>query len=47
VSQALTIHIEKAGSEFVIAPLLAEMLMPHLVPISLFSGGDFTIEPAQ
>jgi hypothetical protein len=47
VSQALTIHIEKACSKFVIAPLLAEMLMPHLVPISLFFGVDFTIAPAQ
>lgn len=43
----LAIHTEKARSEFIIAPILIELrkLVHHQV--SLFSGVDFTIDPAK
>ena len=42
-----SIHTEKARSEFIVAPILAEVrkLMNHR--ISLFSGVDFNVDPAQ
>jgi len=42
-----SIHTEKARSEFIVAPILAEVrrLMNHR--ISLFSGVDFNVDPAR
>ena len=47
VPLATAIHTEKARSEFIVAPILAEVrrLMGHR--ISLFSGVDFTVAPDQ
>ena len=47
VPLATAIHTEKARSEFIVAPILAEVrrLMSHR--ISLFSGVDFTVAPDQ
>jgi hypothetical protein len=45
VSLALAIHTEKARSEFMIAPLLAEVLTHAPCAVSLFSGVDFTVAP--
>jgi len=47
VPLATAIHTEKARSEFIVAPILAEVrrLMNHRV--SLFSGVDFNVAPAQ
>ena len=47
VPLATSIHTEKARSEFIIAPILAEVrqLMNHR--ISLFSGIDFEVDPVQ
>jgi hypothetical protein len=44
---ATSIHTEKARSEFLVAPVLVEVrkLMKHR--ISLFSGTDFNVDPAQ
>ena len=47
VPLALAIHTEKARSEFMIAPLLAEVLTHSPYPVSLFSGVDFTVAPEQ
>ena len=47
VPLALAIHTEKARSEFIIAPLLAEVLTHAPYPVSLFSGVDFTVAPEQ
>jgi hypothetical protein len=42
-----SIHTEKARSEFIVAPILAEVrkLMSHRV--SLFSGTDFNVDPGR
>jgi hypothetical protein len=42
---ALAINTEKARSEFLIAPVLLELRRRSPVPISLFSGTEFTIDP--
>src|SRR5215475_2588244 len=47
VPLALAIHTEKARSEFIIAPLLAEVLTHAPCPVSLFSGVDCTVAPEQ
>ena len=47
VPLALAIHTDKARSEFMIAPLLAEVLTHAPCPVSLFSGVDFTVAPEQ
>ena len=44
VPLALAIHTEKARSEFMIAPLLAEVLTHAPRPVSLFSGVDFSVD---
>jgi hypothetical protein len=43
----LAIHTEKARSELIIAPILVELRKILRHQISLFSGVDFTIDPAQ
>jgi hypothetical protein len=47
VPLALAIHTEKARSEFMIAPLLVEVLTHAPYPVSLFSGVDFPVAPEQ
>jgi hypothetical protein len=47
VPLALAIHTEKARSEFMIAPLLAEVLTHAPCPVSLFSGVDFADVPCH
>jgi hypothetical protein len=44
---ALAINTEKARSEFLIAPILLELRRRSPIPISLFSGTEFTIDPTQ
>jgi len=44
---ALAINSEKARSEFLIAPTLLELRRRSPIPISLFSGTEFTIRPEQ
>jgi hypothetical protein len=41
---ALNLNTEKARSEFVIAPMLAEFKLLHRDRISLFSGYDFNVD---
>jgi len=41
----LTLNTEKARSEFLIAPTLLELRRRSPVPISLFSGTEFSISP--
>ncbi len=41
---ALNISTEKARSEFIIAPILADLKFQHPDQISLFSGVDFTVD---
>jgi hypothetical protein len=41
---ALNINTEKARSEFIIAPVLAEFKFQHRDKISLFSGVDFNVD---
>lgn len=43
---AVAINTEKARSEFLIAPILAELKQIH-PGISLFSGTEFTVDAAQ
>ena len=47
VPLATSIHTEKARSEFIIAPILAEVRRLMDRRISLFSGMDFDVDPAQ
>ena len=47
VSLATAISTEKARSEFLIAPILAELRRLLNNQISLFSGNEFNIEPAK
>jgi hypothetical protein len=44
---ALAINTEKARSEFLIAPTLLELRRRSTIPISLFSGTEFSISPEQ
>ena len=44
---ALAIDTEKARSEFIIAPILAEYRKTFKDKISLFSGTDFNVAPQQ
>lgn len=44
---ALAINTEKARSEFLIAPILLELRRRSPIPISLFSGTEFSISPEQ
>lgn len=44
---ALAINTEKARSEFIIAPILLEIRRLEKHQISLFSGSDFNVDPAQ
>jgi hypothetical protein len=47
VPLALKVSTEKARSEFIIAPILAELWLVRDQQVGLFSGVDFTIDPAQ
>jgi hypothetical protein len=47
LSLALDINTEKARSEFIIAPVLAEVRRQLQYRISLFSGVEFNVDPAQ
>ncbi|MCE7983361.1 MAG: hypothetical protein DYG89_19480 [Caldilinea sp. CFX5] len=47
VPLALAIQTEKARSELIIAPILVEVRRQLDRTISLFSGVDFTVDPAQ
>jgi hypothetical protein len=44
---ALSINSEKARSEFIIAPILADIRHQVTQPISLFSGKEFNVDPEQ
>jgi hypothetical protein len=44
---ALKVATEKARSEFIIAPILAELWLLTDQQVGLFSGVEFTIDPAQ
>jgi hypothetical protein len=44
---ALKVSTEKARAEFIIAPILAELWLMTGQQVGLFSGVDFTIDPAQ
>ena len=43
---ALSINTEKARSEWLIAPLLAEVWERAAPRVSLYSGLDFNVDPA-
>jgi len=47
ISLALRVSTEKARSEFIIAPILAELWLQTGQKIGLFSGVDFTVDPIQ
>src|SRR5205823_13477445 len=47
LSLALDIDTEKARSEFIIAPVLSEVRRQLQFRISLFSGVEFNVDPAQ
>jgi hypothetical protein len=47
VNLAVAINTEKARSELIIAPVLLELKWQLADQVSLFSGVDFTIDPAQ
>jgi len=47
VPLAISISTEKARSEFLIAPILAEVRRLLNKQVSLFSGKDFTVDPAR
>ena len=44
---AIAINSEKARSEFLIAPILAEIRRQATSPVSLFSGVEFNVVPEQ
>ena len=46
VPLALMIGNEKARSEFILAPILAELKRLHRPQVSLFSGIELTVDPA-
>lgn len=43
---ALNLNTEKARSELLIAPMLVELKLQHADRLSLFSGIEFTVDPA-
>ncbi len=47
VALALKVSTEKARSEFIIAPILAELWLLTDQQVGLFSGVDFTVDAAQ
>ncbi|MEE3715886.1 hypothetical protein V2H45_03900 [Tumidithrix elongata RA019] len=47
VSLALAINTEKARSELIVMPLLLEVRRRSPVPISLFSGSEFNVDPEK
>jgi len=47
LSLALDINTEKARSEFIIAPVLSEVRRQLQFRVSLFSGVEFNVDPAQ
>lgn len=47
VPLALRVSTEKARSEFLIAPILAELWLLADQKIGVFSGVDFTVDPSQ
>ena len=47
VPLALAIGTEKARSEFIIAPVLLEVRRRRAGAVSLFSGTEFTVDPAR
>jgi len=47
VDLAVAINTEKARSELIIAPVLMEVRRQSQIPISLFSGSDFTVDPEK
>lgn len=47
VPLAISISTEKARSEFIIAPILAEVKFRFKDRLSLFSGIEFNVEPSQ
>lgn len=47
VDLAVAITTEIARSELIIAPVLLEVRRQSQTPISLFSGSDCTVDPAQ
>jgi hypothetical protein len=47
VPLALKVSTEKARSEFIIAPILAELWLRTNQQVGLFSGVDFPVDPAQ
>jgi len=47
ISLALRVSTEKARSEFIIAPILAELWLQTGQTIGLFSGVDFTVDPIK
>ena len=44
---ALAIHTEKARSELIVAPILVEVRRRAKQTVSLFSGVDFSVDPAN
>jgi len=44
---ALAVHTEKSRSELLIAPILVELRKLAKHQVSLFSGIDFSVDPAQ
>jgi hypothetical protein len=44
---AISIHTEKARSEFIVAPILGEVRRLMKPRISLFSGVDFSVDPVK
>jgi hypothetical protein len=47
LTMAIAINSEKARSEFIVAPVLAELRQLSSYQISLFSGNEFNIDSAQ
>jgi hypothetical protein len=47
VSRAIAIGTEKARSEFIIAPVLVELLEQATEPVSIFSGVEFNPDPER
>ena len=47
VPLALAVHTEKARSEFIIVPLLLEVIEQASPPVSIFSGVEFNPDPER
>jgi len=47
ISKFIPLHNEKAKSEWLIAPILTEVLLSHLPLISLYSGEEINIDAAN